>query len=180
MGVSPIEQERYGQSPLTQANAPGPTLLGLLSLLPPQYRWTLKQFFAYTCNFLPLTASSTQTQQIGIQSDADFIITYALAIVTDTTNLIKLPFVPQLVTLQDSAAGLNLFSAAVHADAVFGDASNPGIFAVPYVMQRTATLSVQLQNLEATDRNVRISFCGFKSYPGTDVRNPRWQSNDPR
>lgn len=176
MGAGPVEQLRRGQSPMTQANAPGPTLLGLLSLLPPNYRWTMKRFYGYPTEFLPLTASTTLTNQIGIQADSDFIITYATCIVTDTTNLIQLPFIPQLVQLQDAAAGSNFFLIPEHAMNVYGDATQPGIFAVPYVMRASSTLSVQHQNLEATNRNVRIAFQGFKSWPGTDTRDPKWQS----
>lgn len=176
MGASPIEQTRYGQSPLTQTNAPGPTLLGLLSLLEPQFRWTVKRFYGYVTEFLTLGASATATNQIGIQADTDFIITYATCIVTDSTNLIQLPFIPQLVQLQDAAAGSNFFLLPEHAMNVYGDAANPGIFAVPYVMRASSTLSVQHQNLEATARNVRCAFQGFKSWPGTDTRRAEWQT----
>lgn len=176
MGASPSEQLRRGQSPLSQANAPGPTLLGLLSLLPPQYRWTLKNFYTYIAEFLPLTASLTLTRQVGIAADSDFIVTYASAIVTDTLNTTQLGFVPQLVQLQDAAAGANFFLQPAHFMNVYGDATSPGIFAIPYVMRASGTLSVQHQNLEATDRNVRIAFPGFKSYPDTDTRQRQWQA----
>lgn len=155
---------------------PGPTLLGLLSLLAPQYRWTRKLFFAYVTEFLPLTASLALQNTIGIAGDSDFIIAFAGAVVTDTTNLIQLPFIPQLVQLTDSAAGIAMFSMPMHAVLVYGDAQNPGVFSDPYVMRQATQLSVQETNLEATNRNVRIGFNGFKSYPGTDTRDPKWQS----
>lgn len=153
----------------------GPTLMGLLSLLPPQYRWTRKNFFSYVTEFLPLTASLTITNSISIQGDSDFIITFATAVVTDTTNLIQLAFVPQLVQLTDAASGTALFSQPVHFMNVYGDAMNPGIFANPQVMRAATTLQVAHQNLEATNRNVRVAFNGFRSYPGTDTRDSKWQ-----
>lgn len=173
--TAPQTQRRMGNEPMANTQSPAPTLLGLLSLLPPQFRWTRKNFYGYPTEFLPLTASLTLTNQIGIQSDSDFIITYATCIVTDTTNLIQLSFIPQLVQLQDAAAGQSFFLIPVHAMNVYGDASAPGIFAVPYVMRAASTLSVQHQNLEATNRNVRCAFMGFKSYPGTDTRQAQWQ-----
>ena len=166
-----------GQFPATSPTQPaGPTLLGLLSLLEPQYRWTRKTFFGYVTEFLTLGVSATVTNQVGIQSDSDFLITYATCIVTDTTNLIQLPFIPQLVQLYDSAAGVSFFLLPEHAMNVYGDAMNPGIFAIPYVMRAASTLGVQHQNLEATARNVRCAFNGFRSYPGTDTRDPKWQT----
>ncbi len=154
---------------------PGPTLLGVLSLLPPQYRWTRKRYFGYGTNFLSLTASLTLQNVIAIAGDSDFIITFAEAIVTDTTDLINLPFIPQLVQLTDQAAGLAFFLIPLHANTVYGDAQNPGIFASPYVMRQATSLAVQHQNLEATNRNVRVAFNGFKSWPGTDTRQAKWQ-----
>lgn len=175
MGASPHEQIRRGQSPGAQANSPGPTLLGFLSLLPPQFRWTIKNFYGYNTTFSPLSASSTATKQIAIASDSHFIICYATCIVTDTANTTQIPFIPQLVMLTDSAAQSNLFLSAVHAMSLYGDASNPGVLSVPYILSPSTTLGVQHQNQEATDRNVYVAFYGLKSYPNTDTRDPRWQ-----
>lgn len=175
MGASPQEQIRRGQSPAAQANSPGPTLLGFLSLLPPQFRWTVKNFYGYNTSFLPLTASLTLTKQIAIASDSHFIICYATCIVTDTANTTQLAFIPQLITLQDSAAQSNLFLSAVHAMSLYGDASAPGVLSVPYILSPATTLGVTHQNQEATDRNVYVSFYGLKSYPGTDTRQAQWQ-----
>lgn len=172
--TAPVSDLQRGGSG-TPNGAPGPTLLGILSLLPPQYRWTRKRYFGYTSNFLPLTASLTLQNVVAIAGDSDFIITFAEGIVTDTTDLINLPFVPQLVQLTDQAAGLALFLSPAHFNTVYGDAQNPGLFATPYVMRQATSLAVQHQNLEATNRNVRINFNGFKSWPNTDTRLAKWQ-----
>jgi hypothetical protein len=169
-----MDQLKHGQSPLTQPNAPGPTLLGLLSLLPPQFRWTFKHFFSYATTFAPLTASTTLQSQIVIDSGSHFIITYATCIAVDSTYLTQLAFIPQLVQLNDSSSQSNLFSQQMHAMAVYGDATNPGIFAIPYIFKPSATLTVNQQNQAAVDAYDYIAFCGMKSYPGTDVRNPQY------
>lgn len=171
MGATPIVQQKMGQSPLTQPNAPATTLLGLLSLLPPQFRWTFKHFFSYVTSFVPLAASTTQQTQITIDSGSHFIITYATCIVVDTTNLIQQTFIPQLVQLFDSSAQSSLFSGQMHAMAVYGDATQPGIFAIPYVFKPSATLTVQHQNQDSVAVNDYVAFNGFKSYPNTDMRN---------
>ena len=168
--TAPVTQMQRGQDPMTNAMSPGPTLLGLLSLLPPQFRWTLKNFYSYPTFFNPLTASTTLTNTIQIDSASHFIITYALCTCTDTSNATQLSFISQLVQMIDSSSQSQLFQQQTHAMNVYGDASNPGIFAIPYPISPSATFSIQHQNLEATNRNVYVALCGFKSYPKTDVR----------
>lgn len=173
MTVPRTDQQRGGSN--GGLAPPGPTLLGLLSLLQPQFRWTRKNFFGYGVEFLPLTASISSAQTVAIAGDSDFIITFAEAVTTTTDNLTLLPFAPQTVQLQDTAAGLAFFLLPVHYTLVYGDAQNPGIFSNPYVMRQATQLQVTHLNLEATNRNVRATFFGFKSYPGTDTRLPQWQ-----
>lgn len=173
MGSPAQDRARGGAGqPLAQ---PGPTLLGVLSTLPPQFRWTRKTFFGYTTDFLTLGASATVSNSIAIQGDSDFILSYATSIVTDSTNLIQLSFVPQLVQLVDAAAGINFFLSPEHFNNVYGDAQNPGIFPTPIILRAATSMNVIHQNLEATARNVRCAFNGMRSYPGTDTRDPRWQ-----
>lgn len=171
MGASPVQQLQHGQSPLSQPNAPGPTLLGLLSLLPPQFRWTYKHFYSYPTSFTPLTGSATLSSQITIDSGSHFLITYATCIVVDTTNLVQQSFIPQLVQMTDSSSQSQLFQQQMHAMAVYGDASNPGIFAIPYILTPACTFTVQHQNQDSTNVNVYIGFNGMKSYQSLDVRN---------
>jgi hypothetical protein len=176
MGSAVMSEQRGQGPPLASPSGGSFTLLGLLSLLEPQFRWTSKAFFGYGTEFLTLGASKTVQNVIAIAGDTDFIITFAMARATDSTDLILLPFVPQLVQLTDQSSGIAMFLLPAHFDLVYGDAQNPGIFAVPRVMRQATTLAVQHQNLEATARNVRCSYFGFKSFPGTDTRDPRWQS----
>lgn len=171
--TTPLAELQRGGYP---QGSPGPTLLGTMSLLEPQFRWTRKNTFGYVTEFLTLAASTTTTNTIAIQGDSDFIVAYAEAIVTDSNNTTLLSFVPQLVQLTDGASGMALFSSPAHFHLVYGDASNPGIFADPMVMRAAGILQVQHQNLEATARNVRCLFQGFRSYPGTDTRQERWQT----
>jgi hypothetical protein len=175
MGASPIHQLQRGQSPVTQPNAPGPTLLGLLSLLPPQFRWTYKTYWGYPVNFLPLVASTTDQRQITIDSQSHFIQTYACCIVTDTTDLIQVAFIPQLVQVSDSGSQSTFWLTPPHAMAFYGDASQPGVMAIPYIFAPAVTVTIQHQNLQATNSNVRVLFSGMKSYPGTDTREKKWQ-----
>lgn len=143
---------------------------GALGWLPPMFWPQIKNFYAYVTEFLPLSASTTATNVITIQSDSYFVILYATITETTTDNATLLPFNPLLVNLTDSSSGAAFTSLPIHANNLFGDAQNPGIFTVPYIMRPGASLSVQVQNLEAVNRNVRIAFVGFKSVPGSDSR----------
>lgn len=175
MGTSVTGDRQRNGWPSTSPNGPVPTFLGILAALQPQYRFTRKDLFAYACEFLTLGSSATSTQTIAIAGDTDFIIQFAMCLCTDSANTTMLTFIPQLVQLTDSASGISFFNLPLPAQSVYGDAQNPGIFAIPKVMRQATTLAVQHQNLEAVARNVRCAFIGMKSYPGTDVREKRWQ-----
>ena len=143
---------------------------GALGWLPPMFWGQIRNYYAYVTEFLPLTASATATNVITIQSDSYFVIMYATITETTSNNLTLLPFNPLLVNLTDSSSGAAFFSLPIHSNNVFGDAQNAGIFAIPYIMRPGSSISVQLTNLEAVDRNVRIAFHGFKSVPSSDMR----------
>lgn len=132
--------------------------------LPAGLRERARDFFAYTIDFIPLAATTTTTQDVNIQSDSDFVIGAAVATVTDTANTTRLAFVPQLVQLFSAASGRNLFSGATHFENIFGTAQEPAIWPIPKLLAAGSTFSAQLQNLEATARNVRLAFLGFKIF----------------
>ncbi|MGH7177673.1 MAG: hypothetical protein ACREJC_09860 [Tepidisphaeraceae bacterium] len=136
--------------------------------LPPRMRERARDFFAYTIDFIPLAATTTTVQEVNIQSDSDFIIGAAVAVVTDTANTTRLAFVPELVQLFSAASGRNLFSGATHFENVFGTAQEPAIWPIPKLLAAGSTFSAQLQNLEATARNVRLAFLGFKVFAYRD------------
>lgn len=161
--------QQAGDLMMKQIIANLPPVSGLLALLPPQLRRNrINQFYVYNADFLPLVGNATTTVNVAIQSDADYVICFAMGVVTDVANTTVLPFVPQLVQLRDTAAGNYLSQSPVHYNMVYGDASNPGIFSVPYFLRAGSTLQVQHQDLSGTNSNVRLAFCGFRSVP---VRN---------
>jgi hypothetical protein len=152
---------------LQQAGAIQPPA-GVLGWLPPQFWRTQKEFYSYGANFLPLAASGTQTQTISIQSDTDFILLYVVGVATQTDNVTPLAFRPVLVELKDNSTGSTLTQSPTHYENLFGNAMAPGIFSIPYFLRANSSLAVTLQNLEANDRNYRLSFMGFRSAPGSD------------
>lgn len=142
---------------------------GAMGWLPPIEWGTIKDFYAYTAEFLPIDASGTATRSINIQADSNFIILYGTLIATEVNNTTPLAFAPALVDLKDSSSGASLTSSPVHVQAMFGDGSFPGVFAMPKFMRAASQLTLTLQNLEAVQRNYRFALLGFRSLPGTDM-----------
>lgn len=124
-------------------------------------------YFAYGTDFTPLTASLTTTRAIQINSDSAFMILSATMVETATDNTTFMANHPLLATLTTGGAALSLSSTPIHADNWFGTAQEPKYWDVPKVLLPNTTFNVTLQNLEATDRNIRIAFHGFKLFKFT-------------
>lgn len=176
MTAPPVVGARRGMGPAggMAGDGGGPTLLPLIALLPPQFMYTYKYFGSYPFSFLPLTASLTLTTQLTIEVQSDFIMTYAMCTTLDTTNAVLQPFNPTLVQFTDGSSQATLFQAATHALNVYGDATNPGIFAMPYVITRSSTFTVQHQNQIATSINQYGALVGMKSVAGSNLNDPRY------
>lgn len=149
------------------------TQAGVMGWLPLAFQNTVKEYFAYTTAFEPLAASQTASRSITIQSDTDFILLYATMVATTDDNLTPLPFRPALVQMRDGSDAADLFQTPTHVENVFGDAMQPGIFAVPYIFTRNSSIQVVLQNLEANDRIYRLAFHGFRSWPNSNQNSGR-------
>lgn len=141
---------------------------GVLGWLPPQFWKTIKEFYVYSTNFLPLAASQVSTENITIQGSTDFILLYLGMTATSADNLTPLAFAPALVQLRDASSGNDLFQSPQHVENVFGTGREPAILAVPYFFRSNSAIQVTLQNLEAQDRNYRLSLIGFRSVPGSN------------
>lgn len=131
---------------------------------PPEARQLALDYFVYGTDFAPLSASATTTRAIQINSDSAFMILSATMVETDTGNTTFLANRPLLVTLTTGGAALSLSNTPIHADNWFGTAEQPKYWDVPKILLPNTTFNVQLQNLEATDRNIRVAFHGFKLF----------------
>lgn len=127
-------------------------------------------FFAYGVDFAGtnvLLASQTLTIPININSDSAFLILSATMVETDTANTTFLTNRPLLCQLSEGGGARNLFNTPLHVDNVFGTAEEPCYWDVPKLLLPNSTFNVQLQNLEAVNRNVRVAFKGFKIFGWT-------------
>lgn len=121
-------------------------------------------YFVYGTDFTPLSASATSTKSIQINSDSAFLVLCATLVETGTDNTTFLANRPLMANLSTGGAALNLSNTAIHVDNWFGTAEEPKYWDVPKVLLPNTTFNIQLQNLEATDRNVRVAFHGFKLF----------------
>ncbi len=136
-----------------------------VGLLPRIIReWPYKQSFVYPATWLPIAASGTESRNIQVESDSDFWIVMATATVRDTTNAITLAQWPGTVQVRDGGSGAFWYGDAVNFDSVFGTGQFPFKLGSARKVPRSGTLGITLQNLEATARNVRVEFHGFKVY----------------
>ncbi len=131
---------------------------------PQEARNLALDYFAYGVDFDQLGVSATTTRAIQINSDSAFMVLSATMVETATDNTTFLANRPLLVTLTTGGAGLGLSNTPVHADNWFGTAEQPKYWDVPKILLPNTTFNVQLQNLEATARIVRVAFHGFKLF----------------
>ena len=143
-----------------------PLLNPFWGMLPRRLWAKTKDFFIYGTQFVPLAASAVAAnQEIQIQSDSHFVIMAAVGTVTDVANTAAVgPPVPQTVRLFDTGSGRELQNHDVHFDNMFGDAQLPAYWTYPKLIKAASTFRVELTNLEATARNVRLDFWGFKIF----------------
>jgi hypothetical protein len=121
-------------------------------------------YFVYATSFLPLTATTTTQNNINIGGDAAFCVLSGVLVETDTGNTTFLAQSPLLVRMSDAGAGRFIANQQVHASNWFGTAQEPKYWDVPKIFAPNSTWAIELQNLEATNRNVHVALHGFKIF----------------
>lgn len=123
--------------------------------------------FVYVTEFLPLSALATQQNQLQIGGDAAFLLRTTKLVESDTGNTTIIPVPPLLLSIVDSGSGRSLSNAPVAASNWFGTAQRPDEWEMVKIFAPNSTITVTAQNLENTDRNVRLAFCGWKIFQYT-------------
>ena len=145
-----------------------PALNPFFGLLPQELWNKAKDFFIYSVEWVELAASETETQDIAIESDSDFLIVAgnctAYASASPQTAIPQKPF---LVTIFDNGSGRRLMNRPTHLDNFFGTGQLPGYWPFPKLLPRASTLSTTLANLDTnTAYVVKLSYLGFKIFSG--------------
>lgn len=129
----------------------------------------IPDYYVYTAELSALTAGSSQTAQINIEADANFVVVktayfadIAGGAQTDSSRVIPLI----KVALTDSGSGRNLQNSPVPIDCIAGRGSLPFVLPVPRIFSARATLNVTFSNYSAaTDyANVVLAFIGYKRF----------------
>lgn len=131
---------------------------------PKKARGLAMDYFVYGTDFVPLALSATQNNAIQINSDSAFLVLSAVLVETATDNTTFFANRPLLADLSTGGASLSLSNTPIHVDNWFGTAEEPKYWDVPKLLLPNTTFNVQLQNLEAVARNVRVAFHGFKLF----------------
>lgn len=135
----------------------------------PQELWNKsKDVFIYSVEWTELAASETETQDIAVESDSDFLATAInlRAYDADSPETI-LDDNPFLVTIFDNGSGRRLMNRATHVDNFMGSGQLPGYLPFPKLFPRASTVSTTLQNLDTQNAYVvKLSYLGFKIFSG--------------
>lgn len=126
-----------------------------------------RDFFVYSAEFLPIGANAAAQVRVPISGDSHFacmeingdvraFVTDEVAIATPAMRL----------TLRDEGTGRILMDRAQMFTNVIGTAQRPFFLPLPKVIRANSVIVVELANDAAAARQVRISFVGYKIFPG--------------
>lgn len=132
------------------------------------------EYFTYGGELLPLAGGATNTQNVSIQNDADFVVVAAVGRVSDPaaeTTVIADPAIT--VQIRDTSSGANWQNAATPFGGIFsvtglaagGAAGLAGTFPFLRIVKSGGAIATTFANLlPGTDRNVRYAYRGYKVY----------------
>jgi hypothetical protein len=138
-------------------------------------------FFTFSIEYLPATLSTFTTGSFIVQNDSAFVLcksSYIATLATDnltpitavtvpapaTTLLVSHENAPFLVNITDSGSGRQFSNVDTHIDNWFGSAEWPFIWSVPQVFDPNSNVTMRVQNLVATNFNLRCAFIGYKVF----------------
>lgn len=131
-------------------------------------RDVIKDFYIYEEDFAALAAGTSQTGNINIQADSDFVVqklTYfadvAAAGQTESTRVVPLAN----VAITDSGSGRQLMEEAVSVPSLFGTGEIPFILPQPKLFLARSTINIVVSNFDAAQSyNLNLSFIGYKVF----------------
>ena len=138
-------------------------------------------FFTFNIEYLPATLSTFTTGSFIVQNDSAFVLcktSYIAVLASDnltpitavtvpapaTTLIVAHQNSPFLVNITDSGSGRQFSNIDTHIDNWFGSAEWPFIWSTPQVFDPNSNVTMRVQNLVATNFNLRTSFVGYKVF----------------
>lgn len=128
-------------------------------------KYFAQQWFVYTASLSSLAAATSQSDQINMESDSDFLINKITYSVFDAADGAIVTNPNLTVQLTDSASGRNLFDEAIPIANFAGSGELPGIPPVAYLLRAKSTFTVTFSNRDNTTLyNIALSFLGTKLF----------------
>lgn len=127
-----------------------------------------KQFYVYEFFTAALGVAASATDQVKIESDADFIWTkmafwadLASAAQTDATRV--LPNVS--IQFKDTGSGRNFFNAPIAIPSIFGTGEIPFILPIAQKLRLNSVLQCDFTSFEAVSTpDIRLAIIGYKIF----------------
>lgn len=136
-----------------------------VALLPPELQDRPRDFYSFAVDFVNVGASATTSQDVKISDDADFVLVYQTATVSNVAGTTFFEPAPFTGLLKDAGSGRDLMNSPVHFNNIFGNGRNPAVVPNPKLLFRASTYQVTINNLDAgTAYTVRLGLVGFKLY----------------
>lgn len=124
-----------------------------------------RDFFSYVARVTALTAATSQSVNVTIDSDASFTLVKLcmFANVDDTAALTPLV----RVSMQDTGSGRNLQSAPIPVYSYSGTGQLPFILPIPKLFSANTTIRFTFDNYSAAINytNVELALQGYKNFP---------------
>lgn len=146
----------FGRSPLEQIYYNG-MLAGKVFL----------DHFSYRAQYDTLASTETETQNVPINADSDFVIQEInLVSYSSAGTIVANP--DYRITIVDGGSGRQLMDAAQHVANITGSSRNSGSrpyrLPMPKLIRAMSVVSITLQNLTTTAALVDVSLIGFKVF----------------
>jgi hypothetical protein len=116
-----------------------------------------------------------QAATFAVQEDSAFLIVAGARLYLDSSDgVIAGDQALALINVIDSGSGRSLIAQTTAGNDSpienwFGTGKNPAYWPFPKILRPNSVVTVQLTNLEATARNYRLSFLGFKIFRSGSV-----------
>jgi len=128
----------------------------------------LRSFYVYEVQTLALPTGGNATDQIQVESDADFwwiksafFADIAGAAQTDSSRII--PNVD--VQIVDTGSGRQLLNGNIPIPSIFGNGQLPFILPLPQVFKANSVVRIDFTSREAViTPNLRLAFIGYKDF----------------
>lgn len=153
--------------PATQNQPALPLLNPFLGWLPAKYWRRAKTAYVYEAPTIVTVSGAAASVNLTFDSDSDFLCIYQTRVLMAADLVTPVPTAHFTVNIVDSSTGRALSNQPIHLDNFFGVIGNmkEGPLAYPRLINPATVWTITVTDLDATVRNLRLAFHGFKIFP---------------